>query len=398
MGSKNLGGQSGMTAQQAAAAQNMQARNIVLAAAIDETQQIFQQTYTSGPGTVINVPLRNVGLVKRLWVKIAATISGTASHTSTLTTLGAANFFSNVTLTDLSNQTRINSPSWHLWFVNSAKQRAPYGEAITLAATDSPVKYGANFTNVQQFPNTVSASISSNNAYLMLEIPMSYSDFDLRGAIYANVLNATFNLQLTVNPNMFAISTTADATFAVYQSADTTGLTMPSFTLTVYQNYLDQLPVVNGQTVLPYGDLGVAYLFNQTNFSGLVQNSDNPFFYANFRDFMSTCIIYDNAGTLTTNATDISYFALQTANYTNIMKVDPSMPALWNRLRMRQDMPTGCFYFDHRKKPISTMQYGNQAMVVNPTSVTSSSSALYFGYEMLANIAQITNAGSLPGT
>lgn len=387
---------SGMTGVVAAQQQNIQARNFVIASAIDETQQIFQNTYTTGPGTVINIPLRNVGLVKRLWVKFAATISS-AAHTQNITTLGTANFFSNVTLTDLSNQTRINTPGWHLFMVTSAKARAPYGQAILAASTDSPVAYGNNFTQVQSAPATISASMTSNNVFGFLEIPISYSDYDLRGAIYANVLNATFNLQLTVNPNMFALSTATDATFAVYKSADTTAATMSSFTITVYQNYLDQLPVANGQVVLPYGDLGVAYLFNQTNFAGLVQNSDNPFFYANFRDFMSTCIIYDNAGTLN-QGSDIAYFALQTANYTNILKVDPTVFALWTRLRLRQDMPIGTYYFDHRKKPISTAQYGNQALVINPSTVTSSASALYLGYEMLANIAQITNAGSLPGT
>ena len=385
--------QGGMTPAQ----QNQAARNLIIQTAIDEWQQIFQSTFTTGAGTVINVPLRNVGLVKRLLVKVAATVSGTSGTTLTLSTLGLANFFSNVTVTDLSNQTRVNTTGWHLTMVNSAKAREPYGQAVTQASTDSPIGYGANFTNVQYAPTAITNTVASNNVYHFLEIPLAYSDYDLRGAIYANVVNATFNLQLTVNSNL-SVVTGADATFAVYSSSTSTLATLPSFTITVYQNYLDQLPVVNGQVVLPYADLGVAYLFNQTNFSGLVASTDNPFFYANFRDFMSTCIIYDNAGTLTTNGTDINYFALQTANYTNILKVDPTVPCLWNRLRMRQDMPKGCYYIDHRKKPISTIQYGNQALVINPATVTSNASAFYFGYEMLANIAQISNAGALPGT
>lgn len=378
-------------------AMNIAARQAIIASSIDEWQQIYQWSGTPAAGQVWQIPLRNVGLVKRILVKWSQVVVNPNGPTQTLTTLGLANFWSNVTLTDLSNQTRINTSGWHLNMVASAKAREPYGMAIKAASTDNPFGYGVNFTNVQTAPATI-ASNTSVTVYGFLEIPLAYSDHDLRGAIYANVVNATFNLQLTLNPNLLQASTSTDSTFGMYLSSGAVA-TLGAMSMTIYQNYLDQLPVgQNGQPILPYFDLGVAYLFNNTSFSGLVANQDNPFFYANFRNFMSTSIIYDNAGTLTTNATDINYFTLQTANYTNIMKVDPSVPALWNRLRMKEDMPTGTFYFDHRKRPISTVQYGNQALVINPATVTGASSAFYFGYEMLANISQISNAGSLPGT
>lgn len=387
-------------AQKQAALQNnnMMARQILVKQCVDEWQQIFSQTYATGPGTVINIPLRNVGLIKRLVVEVAAQVQVGAPPTATLTKLGTSNFFSQVVLTDLSNQTRVNTSGWHLQAVASAKARLPYGSSIVTASTDCPFGYGNNYLKTQQAPATITAASAANNVFAMFEIPLAYSDTDLRGAIYANVVNATMNLQLTVNPQLLAISTTTDTTLAMYQSSTAAALTLPSFTITVYQNYLDQIPInPNGSgPILPLLDLSTAYLLNNTATSGIVANQDFPIPYANFRDFLSTTLIYDNNGVLNPG-TDINYIALQSANYTNIFKLDPNIISLFNRLRLQADFPTGMYYFDHRAKPISTVQYGNMQLVVNPLTVGSATASILVGYEALALINQITQAGSLYG-
>jgi len=373
--------------------QNMMARAVVLRNAIDEWQPIFTQTFTTGPGTIINIPVRNVGLIKRFVVEISATISGSAGQTHTLTNLGLSNLLSNVVFTDLSNQTRINTSGWHLTTIASAKARLPYGSAVT--AIDSPYGYGANYNRTVSAPPAITGAAASNNCFAMYEIPLAYADNDLRGAIYANVVNATMNLQLTLNTGMF-VANTGDETLAVYQSGSTTLATMPSFTITVYQNYLDQIPVVNGGPILPLLDLSTAYLLNNTALSGIVANQDNPIPYANFRDFLSTTLIYDNNAVLNAG-TDINYFTIQSANYTNIVKFDPNIASLFSRLRLQDDFPTGMYYFDHRVKPISTVQYGNMQLIVNPSTVGGVASQFLMGYESLALINQITQAGSLYG-
>src|SRR5690242_1959041 len=58
-----------------------------------------------GPGSVVTIPLRNVGLVKRLVIEITATVTAGATTTQTLTKLGLANLISNVTFIDLGNNT-----------------------------------------------------------------------------------------------------------------------------------------------------------------------------------------------------------------------------------------------------------------------------------------------------
>lgn len=373
---------------------NAYARQLVLQNAVESTQVISNQAYTSGPGQLITIPCRNVGFVKKFIVEVQATVAGTAGGpTHTLTKLGAANFFSNITLTDLSNQQRINTAGWHLQAVQSAKYRFPYAAAIT--ATDTPLGYGNNVQTVMEAPVIINGSVASTNVSLMFEVPVTYSDTDLRGGIFAGVVGATFQLQLTINPNLFAASG-ADNTLSMYQSSSAVLATLPTATIIVHQVYLDQLPQGAKGPILPLLDMNVGYMFNSTSQGGLVANQDIQLQYANFRDFMSTTVIYDNAGVLNPG-TDITYFALQTANLVNIFKVDANVVTLWNRLKMNIDFPSGMYYFDHRSKPISTVQYGNMALVVNLNSVTNSTSSLLIGWEALAQFNQITGAGSLYG-
>lgn len=377
--------------------QNLAARQLCVKQGVDMIQSIFTVTntaYAVGTPTVLNVPMRNVGLIKRFYVEVAATVQGTTSGpTHTLTTLGVSNFFSNITFTDLSNQTRINTAGWHLTQISSAKRRRPFGAAMT---TDTPFGYGNNNTKTISAPASITTTITANNVFGFFEVPLSYSDMDLRGAIYANVTNATMNLQLTVNPSAL-VASGVDATLAMYQSSSATVATMPSFTVTVYQNYLDQLPIGNNGVIVPLLDLATAYLLNNTPVGGIVANQDNPIQYANFRDFMSTTLIYDNNGTLNINGVDINYFSIQSANFTNIIKYDPTTANFLTRLILEDDCPKGMYYFDHRAKPISTIQYGNMQLIVNPITVSGSGSVFLMGFESLALINQVTQAGSIYG-
>ena len=309
---------------QAAQQANALARQLVLNNAVEATQAILTQTFTGGAGQVIVIPCRNVGFVKKFIVEVQASITGTAGGpTHTLTQIGAANFFSNIILTDLSNQQRINTSGWHLYAVQSAKYRGPYASSMT--ATDTPLGYGANVQTIMQAPAIINGSVSSStvNVSLMLEVPVTYSDTDLRGGIFAGVVGATFQLQLTVNPNL-SVGTGVDSTLAMYVSSSAVLATLSSAKITVHQVYLDQLPMGQKGPILPLLDMNVGYMFNSTSIGGLVANQDNQLQYANFRDFMSTTIIYDNAGALNPG-TDIAYFALQTANLVNIFKVDPNV-------------------------------------------------------------------------
>lgn len=375
---------------------NRAIRGAVTSQAIDMWQNVYATTVTTGIPSALNIPLRAVGLVKRLLVETVATITAGA-QALTLQNLGPSAFFNPVTFNDLSNQQRINTPSWHLTAVSSLKRKRVYGAAYT---TDTPNGYGNVIAKTFVAPATIALS-TAGTVYAYFEVPMSYSDFDLRGAVYANVTNATLYLGLTVNPNLLMASGT-DGTQSLYQSAGAAAGTLTSYTVNIYQNYLDQLPLWSsgpqqGRPMLPMLDLGTAYLLNYSPLAGLVASLDNPQPYANFREFQSTVIYYDNNGTVNAG-TDINYFAIQSANYTNILKVDPPTNTMLTRTLLGDDMPKGMYYFDHRHRPISTVQYGNMAMVVNPSTVSGAGSTFIFGYESLALQNLITGAGALSGT
>lgn len=378
---------------QQAQQQNMLARNLIIDRSIELTQSIFTQTIAGGAvgqvvGTVVNCPVRNVGLIKRFIVEITGSITQGAAETQNQSKWGIANLLSQVVFTDLSNQTRINTTGWHLHGLATARRQATFGAAFP---SDSPSQIGSNFPVI-----TAPTAVTTVRTFRMFyEVPLAYGDFDFRGAIYANVVNATMNLQLTINPSFF-VASTGNATLAAYQSTTAQLGILSNVVVNVYQQYMDQIPMGPQGAILPQMDLSTAYLLNNTQILGLSVGLDIPAPYANFRNFMSTFFMYDNVGL--NKGTDVNYFALQSANYTNLWKLDPFIASLFTRQTINDDFPDGCYYFNHRAKPISTIQFGNMQLVINPSVVTSAASQGLIGYESLAAINQIVAAGSLYGT
>jgi len=143
--------------------------------------------------------------------------------------------------------------------------------------------------------------------------------------------------------------------------------------------------------------LSWSYLLNTTFFVGMTVGQDFPIPFPNYRNIQSMTLVYDNGGVLN-GGTDINYLALQSANYTNIFKVSTWMQAIITRAILQVDMPIGCYYFDFRKKPLSTVQYGNLSLVVNPSSVGSTFPATFYVlFEQLAQQNQVVGAGSIAG-
>lgn len=346
-----------------------------------------------GPGSVLTIQLRNVGLVKRLVVEMAATITAGATSLQTLSPLGLANLVSNVTFIDLGNNTRINSTGWHLNVVSSVKRRRVFAAAY---ASDTPNGFGIINTLTMSAPATIAAG-TSGQVRFVLEVPFVKNNHDLRGAIFADVTNAVMQVQLTLNPQMF-VASTADPTLAVYQSAGTDLATISGFSIQVNQNYLDQLPR-NPQTaapILPALDLGTAYLLNNTA-SGLpVVNQDNGFAFVNARSYESVAFVYDNNGTLNINGIDLNYIQVTSANFTQILRFDGMMQAVTERDVLGCDLPKGMRYLDFRHRPINTDQYGNMQLIVNPSSVLGSAATILFGWEAYGVIGQVNQSGSLP--
>jgi hypothetical protein len=343
------------------------------------------------PGTVLTFYVRNVGLVKRLVVSFKATVTSGATSANTLTKLGLANFVSNVIFSDLGNNQRINTTGWHLTAVATAKRRNVIGAAYT---SDTPLGYGNNNNRVMYAPATLAATIATEIDFV-LEIPFVKNDVDLRGAVFADVTQATMQVQITLNPNMF-VSSTADPTLAVYQSAGADLASLSGFSYQVMQNYLDQLPRMNGVPILPNNDLGTAYLLNNTSSTLPVANQDNGYSFVNQRTYESVTWVYDNNGTLNVNGSDMNSTKLTSANFTNILQYDGRFQCFSERNIIGDDFPAGMHYLDFRDRPIDTNQYGNMQLILNPSSVGGSGAVFLIGWEAFGIIGLVNQGGSLP--
>jgi len=395
-----MGSNAQMTPQQL----NTIARAAIRARAVKMTQPIFSSTFTAASGNIstvqpnVNVIPRNVGMILGFWVKIAATVTNGSAVQINLTDFGPANVLSQIQFTDLSNNNRIQTTGWHINFVNSIKARRPFGSAIVrTTGDDSPVNYGANFAGVPTAAATIAAA-GNTVVTMWYWVPLAYSDHDYRGAVYANVVNATMQLQLTFNPTPVVANGT-DSTSAVYvgNAAGSVALAVISaVTVTVYQTYLDQIPAGPGGVLLPILDLGTIYELKSTVVNGMVANQDFPYQYANFRDFISTTAVYVNNGTTGArgSGTDINNWMLQSANFTNLFKKEPALIAIETRNHLTTDMPPGVYYFGSREKPISTVQYGNMELVLNAITATNSP-YLLVGTEDFAVVQTLSMAGSL---
>jgi hypothetical protein len=368
---------------------------MILANAVPMFQTIYSTTLAlPSNNPTLNIAPRYAGLIRAFRVVISGTIKNNdASNALALTDLGLANILSpnsGVVLTDLNNFQRINTAGWHLSLLNSAKHRRPYATGWALE-TDEMSNYGETFQIIQA-PSTIAAS-GSATFRAVYDVPVSYSPSDLRGVISAGVVNSTMNLALTFNPTPFT-ATGTDSTFAVMKG--TANATFQNVTVTVYQDYLDQIPMGPNGILLPVTDVGTVYELKNTMLPNIVANQDNPYPYAPFRSYLSTFGIYDNnpsGDSGRTAGTDVSYWAMQVANFTNLWKMGALDQAQFTRDVLATDYPKGVYYFASRQRPILTTQFGNQELVLNPT--TSTGGVLYLGIEDFGNLAVLQSAGSL---
>lgn len=390
--------QSAGTQKQSAAqmkAQNDAIRAAILRDSVLMKQQIASATIANSSATQVNIPTQNVGLITGFLVKVVAQITNPAAGSTqyNLTPNGPANLLQNVIFTDLQNYQRINTSGWHLSVVKSLRQKSPFGSSTP---TDSPMGYGSNWTVIKA-PATIAVN-TTGTLTMYFWIPCAFSDDNLTGAIYANVVNATMNIQLTfATPTQAVVSSTSDPSLAVYQASGAVGaVTIPSLTYTVYQFYRDQLPMSSSGPILPSIDIGTMYELKTTPFSAFVAGQDNYFGYSNFRHFLSTAVLWDNQsnGVYPANGSDINYFSLRTANTTDLQKLDPSTWKLTERGVLTTDAPTPIYLFDWILKPIYTSTQGNMNLVVNPSLVNANANALV-GWEDLANINNLLNASAL---
>lgn len=364
--------------------QNSLQRQAVLSNAVEMKQSIAALAINPAQQNIISIAPRYVGLIKGFIVEVTATLKNGATNAATRTGFGSANIVRQFQFTDLNNNNRIIAPGWHIATINSARQGWVMGGAY---APNVAMSYGNNW-NVNAGAATLAADAETTVRHIYW-VPLAYSGNDLRGSIYAAVNNATMALQITLNTTPF-VATGADPLNAMYIGNANGGYKAgTTVDVNVYQVYLDQLPVMNGGPILPILDLNTVYEIKQTAVgqNGISVGQDFPYSYANFRDFLSTVAVFDNGGTYNSGS-DVNYWALQAANFTNLFKLQPEIVAFEARQTFMADPPPGVYYFSHRDRPINTISYGNMELVLNASQVNANAQLL-IGTEAFAQINQL---------
>lgn len=383
---------------------NAIARDAIRRRAIRMCQPIFSTNIVPANTPNVTVLPRNVGMLMGFWVQVVHTISNASDVAIELTDFGPMNALSQCTFNDLQGNTRIQTSGWHLSFVNSEKARRPFGcSMVRQTGFDSPVNYGANFIG-QIDADPIIAAAGVGTVTMWYWVPLAYSADDYRGAVYGNVVNATMQLILSMpgtNGVSVAVQNGTDSTLALYEGQAAGAVALATITNTaiqVYQEYIDQIPVDKDLgLLLPIIDLATIYELKQTAQTGIVAAQDFGYQYANFRDILSTTMIYVSASATGARGVgaDINYFALQSANFTNIWKKEPDLISHQTRNYLGCDMPPGTYYFGSREKPISSIQYGNMQLILN--AITAGAGAYQLvGIEDFALVQTLSMAGSLP--
>jgi hypothetical protein len=387
-----------MVGQQNQAALNNQIRQLLLRRAIERKISIgsFPLSAAQAAGTApLTIVPQPVGLLKKFIIEISGTANNTdGANAANLSDFGLSNLIGQIVFNDTQSYTRIQTTGWHLDQIFRAKHRWGASQAILAASLNESGNYGNSF-GILVAP-TGFAHGTSQGFRMTFELPICYSDEDLRGAVYLGVVNATAQLTLTMTTTPFAAAG-VDSTLACWKGA---AGNLSNVTVTVYQVFLDQLPMGKGGVMLPPLDMSTVYeLKNTVNAQAFQVGQDNPLSYANFRRFMSTFFIYNHdpsADAGRTGGTDINYFALQSANFTNLWKQDPLEAERASRVLTFTDFPPGGYYFSFRKKPISTISYGNMQLILNPSAAGAGAYGLV-GWEDFAPVNALVNAASLAG-
>ena len=373
-------------------ANNEMARNFVVRNSLKMKQEIFSQTLDPASQNVINIgnnAIRYAGVLLGFIVEISGAIENTdgAAETLTRTPFGTANILKEIRFDDLSNYTRIQVPGWHLAMLNTARLGYGYGGVYS---PNLPMDYGNNY-DVFEGPATIAAGATADVRHVYY-VPISYSNSDLRGSIYMNSVNANANLQLTINPT--PTSEAGNPVDKLYTG--TTGGWAGNVTVTVTQVYLSQIPTdQNGAPILPMMDLATTYDLKQTAFVGVTVGQDFPMQYSNERSFLSTFAVFDNGGVFN-DGTDVNYWALRSANFTNLFKIGPKLAALDGRHSIMADFPSGVTYFESRDTPINTINFGNMELVLNASTANNGARVLV-GFEAFALTNLVAGASSLGG-
>lgn len=362
-------------------------------------------TYAAGSATTVNLLGSATGLIRKFYLVVTGTLNATSGTFIPSQPFGMSNLLSNITFTDLNTRVRHNTSGAHMHMIQAARRGWVPGMALTKAAmsetagaTGNGCSWGFNFFS-NNAPTTFTGGTPQNFQWTW-EIPVAYTDTDLRGCIWANQVTANNLLSCTINPNFFQQAAPADVSGSAYNTATALATALPTLTnlkFTLYQDMFVQGPQdKNNNILLPQVDMAYSYNLLLVPAQALQANSDNVFFAAPNRQILSHMLFWDNYLYNTTPAgSDVTSIKIQIANSLVVRQMEPGILAYWTRNLLGTDMPVGSaggtgttkfdfttYYIDTRRRPLNVQTSGNIGLYFNPNTVQGGA-ALNLAYEYL---------------
>jgi hypothetical protein len=389
-------------------------------------------TYAAGQATVVNMLGSATGLIRKFYLVVTGTLNATSGVFLPTPPFGMTNLLSNITFTDLNTRVRHNTTGPHMHLIQACRRGWVPGMALpawamsesvtppasagavlneTIGSTGGGAGWGFNMLSgggaqlgflCNSAPSTFTGGTAKNFQWVW-EIPVAYTDTDLRGTIWANQVTANNLLSFTINPNFFLSNQAgaADLSASAYSTVtNPIGTTLPTLTnlkFTLYQDMFVQGPQdKNGQIMLPQVDMAYSYNLLMVPAQALQANSDNVFFAAPNRQILSHILMWDNYLYATAPAgSDVTSIKIQIANSLVMRQMEPGILAYWTRNLLGTDMPMGSaggsgtakvdfttYYIDTRRRPLNVQTSGNIGIYFNPNTVNAGA-ALNIGYEYL---------------
>lgn len=353
--------------------QNIQLRAALLASAPRMRKKLGTFSTTT-LGDTTRIKLFNVGILTRLLLLVEVQVDiGVAAATAS--PKAPYNAINRIRLTDFDGTDRVNLSGWQLFVLSSTRGRAPYGinnEGLTAVAT---------------LPDQPLAVANNQVVRFLLEVPIAFNpESDLRGAILAQTAVGEMFLNIDWNGTLYSNGNIE----ALYNGAATTTVTLDSYSVTVWQEYL--LPqALGGQVPLPMLDLMTVYELagNLKATDNLAAAQERLINYPNLRSVIGAYVNYVHNNQMS----DADLTRLRViANGNNVLREYDRYDKIHEqRLFLNGDLKEGVWFELSREKPIETALYGNVQLGFTPANYTAG------GYLELAFESFYTKGAALPG-
>ncbi len=353
-------------AQTAAAAvqANLQNRSLLLQTATPMRKLLG----TYGPftaGQLATIKLRNVGILTGVDLVVTGNITITTAAVPT--SYGPFNFIQNLSYNDFNNVNRINLSHRALAIIEAGRQRRLGTRGFLSDLVDTPAVAGSVAPQIQ-LPTAVVAPTSANFR-IPIHIPICYdSSSNLKGAVLAQTDRGEQYISVQFPTAAQVFGSTDDA---VYSSG---AGSIANLYVTAYQLFLQPQPI-QGQLYLPMQDLVTVYELNggMRSSSDLAAGQAKYINYPNARQVLSSVHAYFNGSTVVGSGfvygTDMTNVEIELSANTSMTKFNG--PDLYDHLRrlFNGDAFPGSMYFDHRRVPIDTVDFGQVQAKLTPSIV-----------------------------